>query len=408
MTNLTCASNRSHVKANYGSVIFASLDIFEDQSTVIKRNLNICLAIDCSGSMQGEKIQQAKESALILARSLSPSDTISIVKFEGKVKVELAATTAVEQQKIEKVIRSLEVGSATQLYNGLKKADDVVSNKSQSGAVSRIVLITDGIPTDNENPNDYEKLCKDIRKRGITVSPIGIGDNYNEGLLTLISDSGGGEWLHVTDPRNQLTNFLTGQIIDMQNTVAINPQLRFEMIPGAEIINLYSVKPVLTELELPQRQGNQYIFNIRDIIAGQEQTIAFRVRLPPHPSGNYNLLHANIMNKTIDVPITYTDDPTLYNVETDPNPRLLLQATEGTVMLVKGIEGDTIALNQATKIMKNIPDPEATIMLDPTTQDTILKLKGMHDKTTMKPQFSEAEKKDLVSEGRTIIRRKKE
>ena len=47
--------------------------------------------------MQGEKIERAKESAIILARSLSPNDLISIVTFEYKVKVLLAPTLAFEQ-----------------------------------------------------------------------------------------------------------------------------------------------------------------------------------------------------------------------------------------------------------------------------------------------------------------------
>jgi len=70
------------------------IDFLADQSTILQtRNLNICLAIDCSGSMQGEKIEQAKESAIILARSLSPNDLISIVTFEYKVKVFVSSNT---------------------------------------------------------------------------------------------------------------------------------------------------------------------------------------------------------------------------------------------------------------------------------------------------------------------------
>ena len=167
MIDFKCSSNRDNVKSDSGSIVFVGIDFFADESTVLQtRNLNICLAIDSSGSMQGEKIEQAKESAIILARSLSPNDLISIVTFEYKVKVLLAPTPASEQQKIESVIQSISVGSATALYGGLQKAYELASKNSQAGRITRIVLITDGIPTDKENPKDYEKLCKEIRKEG--------------------------------------------------------------------------------------------------------------------------------------------------------------------------------------------------------------------------------------------------
>jgi len=356
--------------------------------------------------MQGEKIERAKESAIVLARSLSPNDLISIVTFEYKVKVLLAPTSASEQDKIENVIRSITVGSATALYGGLQKANDLASKNSKSGRITRIILMTDGIPTDKENPKDYEKLCKEIRKNGITVNPIGIGDDYNDELLLRISDSGGGEWLHVTDPHFELPNFLREQVTIMLNTVVINPELKLQFLPGAEIVDFYTVKPVLTKMEPPQRKGDTYVLNLRDLVVDQEQTIVFRVKLPSQPNGTYNLLNASVVNKNVDVSITYTEDPNLYNSEPNPDPRILLFATEGTVLMRKGMDGDTIALQKAETILKAIPtDPDATVSLNPATQDTVINLKKIHDTTVMKPNLSESEKKHLMHDT-TIIRRK--
>lgn len=398
--------NRNFVKSNTGSVVFASIDIFADQSTVIqKKGLNICLAVDCSGSMQGYKIDHAKESALILARSLSPNDLISIVSFEGKVRVELAPTQASDQYKIETVIRSISVGSATSLYGGLKKSQELISKNLSPSYVSRILVITDGIPTDKENPKDYEKLCKDMRVQGITVSPMGIGDDYNGELLMRISDAGGGEWMHVTNPQMQLQTFLREQAAAMENTIAVNPELRIKLLPGSEIVDCYTVKPVLTKLELPQKRGDEYVFHTRDIVAGQEQTIALRIRLPSKPSGDYNLIDGVIMNKSFSQKIGYTDDQNLFNVESNPNPRVLLFATQGTVLMRKGIEGDTVALKNAETIIKTVNDPQATRLLNPTTQETVANLQQIHEQTVVNPNLSEGEKKNLIHDT-TIIKKK--
>jgi len=406
MLTAKLAVNRSHIKSNSGSVVFVSIDLFADQSTVVqKKGLNICLAIDSSGSMQGYKIEQAKESAIILARNLSPNDLIIIVSFEGKVKVELAPTQASEQYKIESVIRSITVGSATSLYGGLKKSYELISKNLHPGYVSRIIVITDGIPTDKENPKDYEKLCKDMRADGTTVSPIGIGDDYNDELLMRISDAGGGEWMHVTNPQAQLQSFLREQAAAMANTVLVNPELRLKLLPGAEIIDCYTVKPVLTKFDLPTRRGDEYAIHVRDIVAGQEQTLALRIRLPSKPIGEYELISTNIMNNTFNLKINYSDDQSLYNQETNPNPRILLFATEGTVFMRKGIEGDTVAMDKAQTILKVVNDPQATRLLDRTVQDTVITLKQVHERTVLKPTLSEAEKKKALHDT-TIIGRK--
>ncbi len=406
MTDFKCASNRTHIKSNSGSVVFVEVDLLTDQSTVIQsQNLNICLAIDCSGSMQGEKMERAKESAMVLAQSLSPNDLISIVAFEYKTRVLLAPTPALEQDKIAQVIGSIKVGSATSLYGGLQKANELASKNTKPGYVSRIVLITDGLPTDRENAKDYEELCKEIRRDGITVNPIGIGDDYDENLLLQIGDYGGGEWMHVTNPNSQLPGFLREQVTMMLNTVAISPTLAIEFLPNTEIIDFYTVKPVLTRLDLPERTGDRYAFDLRDLIAGQEQTMVFRVKLPAMPDGDYSLLNANILDRNASVPITYTQDPALYNSEPNPNPRILLFATEGTVLMRKGMDGDTIALQKAETILKAVPtDPESTILLNPATQDTVVNLKQVHN-AAANPDLTESERKNLMH-NTTIIKRK--
>jgi len=402
LVDFSCSSNRTHVETNTAPVVFATVDLFEDQATVVQQQrLNICLTIDCSGSMYGEKIEQAKQSALILVRSLFPNDLISIVSFEGRVKVELTPTPASELEKIEKVIQSIRLGSATYLYGALKQAHKIVSENSQ-GTVSRIVLITDGIPTDNDNTQDFVDRCNEIRKGGITVSPIGIGAGYNEDLLLQIGDAGGGAWMHVTDPQAQLPDFLREQVNDMRDTVAINPELRIDLIPGAEILDFYSVKPVLTKMELPERNGNQYAILLRDIVKGQNQTIVFRIKLPSQQNGDYTLFKASIMGNTMDLPISYTDDSSLYNVETDANPRILLETATGSTLIRRGIDGDTIAMDQATKILENIAKTAATVVLDPSTKAIISNVQDIEGQTRVIENLSEDQKKDL-KHGTTII-----
>ena len=402
MVDFSCSTNRTHVQSETEPIVFVAIDLFEDQATVVQpQRLNICLTIDCSGSMHGEKIEQAKQSALILARSLSPNDLISIVSFEGRVKVELGPTPASELDRIEHVINSIRLGSATCLYGGIKQAQKVISQNSQS-TVSRIILLTDGVPTDNDNPDDYVSKCNEIIRNGVTVSPIGIGSKYNENLLLQIADSGGGEWMHVTNPNVDLPNFLREQVDDMRATIVVSPQLKFELIPGAEVLEFYSMKPVLTKLELPERKDDQYAILLHDLIKGQDQTIVFKIKLPSQQSGDYTLMNADIVGRKMDIPISYTDDPSLYNVESDANPRILLETALGATLLRQGIDGDTVAMDQATKILDYIALQQPTLALDQSTKAIVSNVQNLEGQTHVAGNLSEEQKKD-IKHGTTII-----
>ena len=81
MLNLKLSQNRQHVKCNQKTVLFVSLEISPDETTqFIQRNHHVSLVIDCSGSMDGKKIQDAKEAAINVVRQLSPNDLVRDLK----------------------------------------------------------------------------------------------------------------------------------------------------------------------------------------------------------------------------------------------------------------------------------------------------------------------------------------
>ena len=155
-------------------------------------------------------------------------------------------------------------------------------------------------------------------------------------------------------------------------------------------------------MELPERNGEQYAILLRDVVQGQSQTIVFRIKLPSQQNGDYTLLNASIMGNTMDLPISYTDDSNLYNTEADPNPRILLETATGSTLIRQGIDGDTVAMEQATKILDNIAKTAETVVLDPTTKAMIANVQDLEGQTRVIQDLSNEQKKDL-KHGTTII-----
>ena len=335
---------------------------------MIQRNHHVALAIDCSGSMDGEKLENAKESAISVVRRLSPSDLVSIVTFESEVEVKLNPTSA-SDPNIENIIRSINVGGATALHGGISTAFQLLRQASAANMISRLDVF-------------------------------GIGDDYNGPLLMKLSECGGGKWEHVADT-SDLTTIVNTQVTEMQNTVISNPQLKIALMNGAELAAAVIVKPTLQEINLqdiPTSAGT-YSIGLKDIIKDQSQTIAMRVAVPPIEGENILFVDVGITEGNSEVAhatakLSCSNDKELYNMEIDPNPRILLSGSEATVLLRQGIDGDEAATKLAKTIIKNLDDPETTKLMDDDAHATVINAKEISG--DIKPGMSEAEKKRVL------------
>ena len=67
---------------------------FELPKSSLRPPVNIALVLDRSGSMKGEKIQQAKRAALAAIDRLRDDDIVSVVTYDTNVRVLVPATRA--------------------------------------------------------------------------------------------------------------------------------------------------------------------------------------------------------------------------------------------------------------------------------------------------------------------------
>ena len=400
--------------------MFVKLDISVDQSTqIIPKQKHVALVIDRSGSMYGEKIEEAKRAAMDIVRTLSPNDLVSIVTFDSVAEVKLNPTPA-SDNNIENVIRSIDVGATTALHDGISMGFQLLQQASRPNMINALYVFSDGEPNvpiehatdDNGNPidkarrdGDFMQQSRAIRNQGMTQHVFGIGDDYNGPLLMLLAECGGGKWEHVADP-NQLTTVVNTQIKAMQNTVILNPQLQLTLMNGAELSNVSIAEPILEEIDtsiLP-KSGNTISIGLKDIIKDESQIVVMRIAVPPIEGENKSLLTAGITEGNNAVgeqtaAISCTDDKDLYNQEDDPEPRILLSTSEATVLLGKGAYGDTEAKEKATIILENIKETDLSLLSEKTS-DTVINAREISGE--IKPGMSESEKKRVLHETTVI------
>jgi Ca-activated chloride channel homolog len=196
--------------------------------------VNVCLAIDRSGSMQGEKIAGAREGAIAALGRLGPADIVSVVAYDDVVQVLVPATRASEHGFIESGIRSLQAGGSTALFAGVVKCAGELRKFLDRNRVSRIIVLSDGVANVGpSSPAELGALGAQLMEEGISVATVGLGTGYNEDLMTeLAMRSDGG---HVFVERaGDLGRFLDDQLAAVTEVVARDVDVRIRCGQGVK------------------------------------------------------------------------------------------------------------------------------------------------------------------------------
>jgi Ca-activated chloride channel family protein len=207
---LTAGLDRTALVAHRPDERFLVVTLTAEQvdAPLLDRPVAIAVAMDTSGSMaMQDKMAHAKDGAALLARSLEAGeDTFAVVTFADDATVVVPAGVVTDVARAERAIAGVLEGGGTNLYAGVMAAADQVANVP--GVHPRVVLLSDGNANVGiSDPTALVRMAASLQARGVTLSAVGLGLDYNEDLLTRISDAGGGTYDFVDDPAELASAF---------------------------------------------------------------------------------------------------------------------------------------------------------------------------------------------------------
>ena len=157
-------------------------------------SLALAIVVDKSGSMNGEKIELAKEAAIAAVELLTPDDFIGVVGFDGEVYWVVDMQGAGSRGTITQTISALEAGGGTNMGPAVEAAREALVRTS--AAIKHAVILTDG----HTQPDDFEGIVGRMRDGGITVSTVGVGEGADIDLLESMARWGRGRHYFTADP----------------------------------------------------------------------------------------------------------------------------------------------------------------------------------------------------------------
>lgn len=202
--------------------------------------LNVCLVLDRSTSMQGEKMDIVKSAAMQVLRNIRPQDILSVVTFSDRAEVVVPASYLQDSARLESKIQMIQPGGGTEILQGLTLGAQEVRRSLDAKRINHIILLTDGQTYGDEQ--ECLALASRLAEDGIGISGMGIGSEWNDIFLDVLSTRTGGSSAYIAQPQD-IKRLLLEKFNAFANTFAEDITLEFSPIEDVELSYAFRLQP---------------------------------------------------------------------------------------------------------------------------------------------------------------------
>ena len=191
----------------------------------------VALVIDTSGSMEGQKMEEARMAARGLVDGLNDGDELTIVGYSDAAVVHLDRWRArPDRSAAHAAIDAIEADGNTCLSCGLQSAYDVFAARASEG-VTRVVVLSDGHANRGlTDPASLEHLVAGAYDaHRIDTATIGLGRLHDEVRLGRLADAGRADYYFLANA-SELDALLARELEDLHRTSVTNVVVRVQ--PG--------------------------------------------------------------------------------------------------------------------------------------------------------------------------------
>lgn len=200
---------------------------------------DIVLVIDRSGSMEGEKMVQARDAALFILRNLGPEDRFGVVAFDHEILELTAGLVPATPENVQNALRATSALFArgnTNIHDALLKA---MGWLAPSDRPQYVLFLTDGLPT--AGVTDTDAIVREVtaaNRARARLFAFGVGYDVNTHLLDLLADGNRGTTTYVT-PGEDLEFALSSFYRKIAEPALADLRIT---VDGVRVSNLYPVQ----------------------------------------------------------------------------------------------------------------------------------------------------------------------
>jgi Ca-activated chloride channel family protein len=198
--------------------------------------VNVALVVDSSGSMEGRAIADAIAASSAMIDALTLGDRLAVVVFHSTAEVLVPSTVLDEDTRAEAKRRLAEVRArgTTEMAGGLRAGIGQVGGHHDPAGINRVVLLGDGVPND-EAP--IRALAQEAGARGISITSLGLGLEYDETLMGAVAQLSGGRFRYV-ERSDQVASFFEEEVLRLHAVYAKNATIELTPGPGVRVVGV--------------------------------------------------------------------------------------------------------------------------------------------------------------------------
>ena len=267
---LKLTPQRNALLKGFDNEFYALLQLIDENNNPengTKKNLNLSIVLDKSGSMSGQPFEEAKKAAVMIIEKLRPTDSISIVAYDEEVDLVVPSIECVDKTNIIRAVNNIQVGGATNLHGGWLMGAEQVALKKSNKNINRVLLLSDG----NANsglitPTEIGLQCSKLSEKGVTTSTYGLGYHFNEELMVKMANSGLGQSYYGQTSEDLMDPF-NEEFQTLINTIATEIKVKEEhpSFINVELMNNY--------------QRSDDIYKLPDLAEGGEGWALFKINI---------------------------------------------------------------------------------------------------------------------------------
>jgi Ca-activated chloride channel family protein len=186
---------------------------------------DVFLVLDVSGSMDGEKIAQAKDALAYVLGHLNDEDRFNVIAFStGLQQYARGLRPASEAREAVRWVDDLEAVGGTDINRALLEALDQVDEERPTV----IIFLTDGLPT--EGVTEIDQILSNVEATApgnVRLFPFGVGDDVNTVLLDTLAEQQRGATGYVR-PDERIDEEVSGFYSKISTPVLADIELDFD------------------------------------------------------------------------------------------------------------------------------------------------------------------------------------
>ncbi len=318
--------------------------------------INLAVVLDRSGSMAGAKLEKARQAAAVALDQLGPDDYFSVVVYDDEAEVLIAPQKAREKETLKEKIHAIRDGGGTALYAGVEKGAAQLRKYFDKEKVNRIILLSDGnANVGPSKPSDLAKFGKELRQDGLSVSTVGLGDDYNEDLMTALAEASHANYYYVQNVE-KLPGIFAEELGTVKSVVARNVKVTITLPEGVK------PKGVLGEDEITFN-GQSVTIPLSDFFGSQTRRFLISCETPDGEAAELDLAQVSLAYEEAESGQAQTENQTV-RVKRSADAEVVEASIQADVAANSAITQNRLTKERAVKLADAGKSQEAAQLLE--------------------------------------------